>query len=130
MREGKNIPIWFNEEDRRRVQEGAALAGYRQLSKYIRDRALGKHGEGAEARSDAQGRAERQAIEQRLAGIEESLASIRAMLAMVLALVRQRATTGEVGNLLVALEGSNAPEEALTSIAPELAAVLGGQLDL
>ena len=47
MRSGKAIAIWYSEEDRRRVQEAATLTGYRQVSKYIRDRSLGRDTAGA-----------------------------------------------------------------------------------
>ncbi|MFP7072910.1 conjugal transfer protein TraA, partial [Xanthomonas hortorum pv. gardneri] len=40
MSSGKSIPVWYSEEDRRRVEEAAALAGYKHLSKYIRDKSL------------------------------------------------------------------------------------------
>lgn len=124
MREGKNIPVWFNGEDRRRVQEAAALAGYRHLSKYIRDRALGRHGESASTRSGLKAQADQQQLGEHLAAIEQSQATTQAMLAMVLGLVHKRATTGEVSALLEACEYADGASDLLARLTPDFATVL------
>lgn len=37
-KKGSALPIWFSVEERQRLEEGAALAGYKHLSTYIKDR--------------------------------------------------------------------------------------------
>ena len=37
-KKGKSIPIWFNETEHKRLEEAAALMGYRALSTYIKDK--------------------------------------------------------------------------------------------
>ena len=42
MRSGETLSVWLSTEDRRRLEEGCAIAGYSRLSKYVRDRVLGR----------------------------------------------------------------------------------------
>lgn len=41
-KKGSAVPIWFSEEERRRLEEGAAVAGYKHLSTYIKDKVFGR----------------------------------------------------------------------------------------
>ena len=125
MDTGKSIPVWFTEEDRRRVEEAAALAGYKHLSKYIRDRAMGRDSQREAARDSMEVWAERQELSGRLAEIERGQRAAHALLAMLLFLVRKKATTGEFNELVVACEHAGVPADFLTALAPELASLVG-----
>ncbi len=41
-KKGSAIPIWFSGPERQRLEEGAALAGYKHLSTYIKDRVFAR----------------------------------------------------------------------------------------
>jgi hypothetical protein len=123
MRAGGAIPVWFSEQDRRKVEEAAALAGYRHLSKYIRDRTLGRHDD--EGRDPVQAWAAREDLVDRLAAIHRSgQASTLALLASLLVLVASKATTRERSELAAACAAAANPAEVLSAAFPDLAAEL------
>ena len=124
MSTGKSIPVWFTDEDRRRVEEAAALAGYKHLSKYIRDKALDRGGQREATRDSMEAWAERQELIGRLAEIERSQKSAHALLAMLLFLMRKKATTGEFNELVLACEKAGVPAELLAASFPELASLI------
>jgi hypothetical protein len=41
-KKGSAVPIWFSENERYRLEEGAALAGYKHLSTYIKDKVFAR----------------------------------------------------------------------------------------
>lgn len=41
-KKGSAIPIWFSVSERQSLEEGAALAGYKHLSTYIKDRVFAR----------------------------------------------------------------------------------------
>jgi|GEM_PF-1587964 len=124
MSTGKSIPVWFTDEDRRRVEEAAALAGYKHLSKYIRDKALDRGGQREATRDSMEAWAERQELIGRLAEIERSQKTAHALLAMLLFLARKKATTGEFNELVLACEKAGVPAELLAASFPELASLI------
>jgi hypothetical protein len=71
--------------------------------------------------SDAKNWSDGQEISGRLAQLENSLRTSHALLAMVLALTRKKATAGEVTDLVVACRSSAIPSDVLAAIAPQLA---------
>ena len=121
MTTGKCIPVWFTDDDRSRVEEAAALAGYKHLSKYIRDKALGRDGRYAAERDNVHAWADQQELTCRLAEIERSQETAHALLAMLLFLIRKKATTGEVNDLVLACEQAGMPAELLATAFPDLA---------
>ncbi|MHA6893600.1 conjugal transfer protein TraA [Ralstonia pseudosolanacearum] len=124
MSTGKSIPVWFTDEDRRRVEEAAALGGYKHLSKYLRDKALGRGGHSETGRDSMEAWAERQEVIGRLAEIERNQKATHTLLAMLLSLVRDKATTGGVKELVLACENSRMPMDILDATSPDLAASL------
>jgi hypothetical protein len=124
MNTGKSIPVWFTEDDRRRVEEAAALAGYKHLSKYIRDKALGRDGQREADRHSMEAWAERQELIGRLAEIERGQQTAHALLAMLIFLMRKKATTGEINDLILACEKAGMPAELLAASSPELASLI------
>lgn len=129
MSTGKSIPVWFTEEDRRRVEEAAALAGYRHLSKYIRDKALSRDGQREAARDSMDAWAERQELIGRLAEIERSQKTAHALLAMLIFLMRKKATTGEFNELVLACGKAGMPAELLAASVPELTPLIAGFME-
>ncbi|WP_250504597.1 hypothetical protein [Caballeronia sp. AZ7_KS35] len=129
MSTGKSIPVWFSEEDRRRVEEAAALAGYKHLSAYIRDKAMSRDSQRDAARDSMETWAERQELNGRLAEIERSQTTSHTLLAALLFLVRKKATTGEFNDLVLACKdaviGTATPAELLAASSPELAWLIG-----
>ncbi|SAK83297.1 hypothetical protein AWB77_04267 [Caballeronia fortuita] len=128
MSTGKSIPVWFSEEDRRRVEEAAALAGYKHLSKYIRDKAMSREGQREAARDNMESWAERQELLGRLAEIERSQQTAHTLLSALLFLMRKKATTGELNDLMLACEhavsGAGMLAELLAASSPELASLI------
>ena len=125
MNGSQSVSVWYSEQDRRRLEEAAALAGYRHLSKYIRDKSLSRRDPGELGRDSLDAWAEREELAGRLADIERSQRSASALLAMLLFLVRNRATAGEMHQLFLACEKSTEPGDVLAAALPELAPLLG-----
>ncbi|UUW74400.1 hypothetical protein [Pseudomonas oryzihabitans] len=116
---GRTVPIRFNTEQLARVEEAAALAGYKHLSAYIRDRVLamdkGAHRPGVEDWAE----------QQRMIGLLESIAQEqtrnRAILTVAIYLIRQNVTQGKVNELRAQLQHLDGAEDALAVLLPELA---------
>ncbi|MDQ7915848.1 hypothetical protein RCF34_22320 [Pseudomonas sp. 102515] len=116
---GRTVPIRFNTEQLARVEEAAALAGYKHLSAYIRDRVLatdkGAHRPGVEDWAE----------QQRMLGLLESIAQEqtrnRAILTVAIYLIRQNVTQGKVNELRAQLQHLDGAEDALAVLLPELA---------
>lgn len=124
MNNGKAIPVWYSQEERRRLEEAAALAGYRHLSKYIRDRALGYDSQHTSARDSMDAWAERQELAGRLAEIERSQRRAQALLAMLLFLLRGKAMAAEIDALLLACENARTSGDLLAAASSQLAALM------
>ena len=117
---GKTVPIRLNDEQLARVEESAALAGYKHLSTYMRDRLL----EPSKVDSH-QGGIDQWADQQRIMSLLESLdqaqATNRTILAIVVYLLRQNSTQGKLSELRAELSAFGSNEEALAALLPELA---------
>jgi hypothetical protein len=123
MASGGSIPVWFSEQDRRKVEEAAALAGYRHLSKYIRDRALGRNED--DGLDPVQAWAARVDLVDRLTAIQrDGQASTMALLAALLVLVASKSTSRERNELAAACATAANPAEVLTTAFPDLATLL------
>lgn len=118
---GSSVPVWFAEEDRRRVEEACALAGYRHLSKFIRDRSLGRDGREDAQRDRLQTWADHQELVQRLTEVEHAQKQAQTLLAMLLFLLQKRATAAETRELQLACESARTQADLLAAAAPELA---------
>lgn len=117
---GKTVPIRLNDEQLARVEESAALAGYKHLSTYMRDRLL----EPSKVDSH-QGGIDQWADQQRIMSLLESLdqaqATNRTILAIVVYLLRPNSTQGKLSELRAELSALGSNEEALAALLPELA---------
>ena len=124
MNNGKAIPVWYSQEDRRRLEEAAALAGYRHLSTYIRDKSLGYDSQRASVRDSVDAWADRQELAGRLADIERSQSRAQALLAVLLFLRHGKATTTETNALLLACENARTSGDLLAASSSQLAALM------
>lgn len=124
MNGSQSVSVWYTEQERRRLEEAAALAGYKHLSKYIRDKSLNRRDPSELGRDSLDAWAERQELAGRLADIERSHRSASALLAMLLFLVRKKATSAEMHQLFLACEKSTEPGEVLAAALPELSTLL------
>ena len=117
---GKTVPIRLNDEQLARVEESAALAGYKHLSTYMRDRLL----EPSKVDSH-QGGIDQWADQQRILSLLESLDQAQAtnltILAIVVYLLRQNSTQGRLSERRAELSALGSNEEALAALLPELA---------
>ena len=105
MSETKPIPIRFSKDERQRLEEAAVLAGYKHVSAYIRDRALGKD------RDDVEAWAARQEMSARLAALDHGQKSMQAALALILFLVKRKASTGDVSELQASIAHASEQQE-------------------
>ncbi|SAL60189.1 conjugal transfer protein TraA [Caballeronia humi] len=124
MNDGKSISVWYSEDERGRLEQAAALAGYRHLSKYIRDKSLDSSSHRKTARDSVQTWAEQEELGGRLAEIERAQKAAQALLAMLIFLVRKKATMGDINELVLVCENAGSPAEVLAGSLPELAAML------
>lgn len=125
MSRSRSIPIRYSEEELQRLEPAAALAGYKHLSTFIRDRSLDRVGGGRNSDEGIGAWAERQELTGRLAALDQQQRSTEALLLMVLALIRKKATTGEINELRALIEHSNGDRESLAGAAfPGLPALL------
>ena len=117
---GNTVTIRLNDEQLARVEESAALAGYKHRSTYMRDRVL----EPSKVDSH-QGGIDQWADQQRILSLLESLdqaqATNRTILAIVVYLLRQNSTQGKLNELRAELSALGSSEEALAALLPELA---------
>lgn len=128
MSEGKSISVWYTADERRRLEDAAASAGYPHLSAYIRDKSLDRGGlrsaHQLTPREGVEAWAERQELAGRLAEIERNQKGAQALLAMLLFLMRKKATTGEFNELILACEQAGVPAELLAASFPQLASLI------
>lgn len=122
---GSAIPVWYAEEDRRKVEEACALAGYSHLSTYIRDRSLGRDGREQAHCDRLQMWADHQELVQSLADVENAQRQAQTLLAMLLFLVQKRATAAEIRELLHVCESARTHTDLLSASAPEFVRLLG-----
>ncbi len=135
MDKGSPISLWFSEDDRRCLDQAAALAGYRHVSTYIRDRVMGRisthssAGPGGAHGASLAWPGEAAGVREQLAELERRQRSMHAICAMLLFLVRARSTTGEVSELLAACHGAEGIEALLADAFPQLALALQRLVD-
>lgn len=116
---GKTVPIRFNTEQLARVEEAAALAGYKHLSSYIRDRVLATDKGGRQLDMDSW--AEQQRMLGLLENITQEQARSRTIQAIAVYLLRQGTGQGKINALRAELQHLVSSEDALAALLPDLA---------
>ena len=116
----KTLPIRFNDEQTARLEEAAALAGYKHLSTYVRDRALATDKSGGR-QTDLDNWADQQRILSLLESLDREQGTNRTILAIAVYLLRQNSTQGKLNELRAELSALVSNEDALATLLPELA---------
>jgi hypothetical protein len=124
LNDGKSISVWYTEDERSRVEQAAVLAGYKHLSKYIREKSLERGGHRESVRDSMDIWAERQELVGRLADIERSQKSAHGLLITLLFLVSKKATAGEIRELSLLCEKTGMPADVLAVSLPELTSLI------
>ena len=116
----KTLPIRFNDEQTARLEEAAALAGYKHLSTYVRDRALATDRSGGR-QADLDNWADQQRILSLLESLEHSQAANQTIMTIAVYLLRQSSTQGKLNELRTELSALGINGEVLAALLPELA---------
>lgn len=116
---GKTVPIRFNTEQLARVEEAAALAGYKHLSSYIRDRVLAP--DKGSRQVDMDSWAEQQRLLGLLENITQEQARSRTIQTITVYLLQQGTTKGTINKLRAELQQLISSEDALATLLPDLA---------
>ncbi|AIY44234.1 hypothetical protein LT85_p055 (plasmid) [Collimonas arenae] len=120
MADEKPLSVRYSADEKNRLEQAAALAGYKKLGPYIRDKSLDKIGHQSGGRDSLEMWAERQEITGRLAEIEATQKAANAMLTTLVYLVHRKATAGEISDLRAAVEYAGLSSNVLDKIAPDI----------
>ena len=120
MTQGKSISVRFSHQDVKEIELTAALAGYTNLSAFIRDKTLGRGRFEVPGQSDVSTWSSAQEVAARLAELDGNLKASHVMLTMLLTLARKRATTGEVAELVGACQVASNFTDVMYLVAPDL----------
>ncbi|WP_052688456.1 hypothetical protein [Xanthomonas albilineans] len=120
MAESILVSIRYSNDQLARVEQAAAITGYKSRAAYIRDRSLTPVGGG-----DSGGA---YVVSESLAELEQGQRQVQAVLAILLALLRRKATSGELAELRASLarleQLGAAPSSLLEELDPELGGVV------
>ena len=116
----KTLPIRLNDEQEARLEQAAALAGYKHLSTYVRDRALASE-KSSGRQSDLASWADQQRTLGLLESISQAQAENRTLLTIAVHLLRQGLQQGKVNELRAELSHLADPDQLISRLLPELA---------
>ncbi|APQ06931.1 hypothetical protein [Pseudomonas syringae] len=116
----KTLPIRLTDEQTRRLEEGAALAGYKHVSTYARDRLFSLI-EQDKSQDQVAHWATMQKIEYQLDSIEQSQAVQQTLMAATLYLISENSSTGVRNGLRAQLKSLGASTQILDALLPDLA---------
>ena len=117
MKLAKVISIRMNEDELQRLEQAAALGGYRSLSTYIRKQIFSSGRKQEQDSNELTDWAEQQKIGSQLSNIASSQVE---MLSALLFLVHKKATGSEISELRAAIRAGERRLSLLDKIAPEL----------
>lgn len=116
----KTLPIRLNDDQEARLEQAAALAGYKHLSTYVRDRALASEKSGAR-QTDLDSWADQQRMLGLLENVSQAKAENRALLTIAVYLLRQGLQQGKVNQLRAELSHLADADQLISTLLPELA---------
>lgn len=116
----KTLPIRLNDDQEARLEQAAALAGYKHLSTYVRDRALASEKSGGR-QTDLDSWADQQRMLGLLENISQAQAQNRTLLTIAVHLLRQGLQQGKVNELRAELSHLADADQLIRSLLPELA---------
>lgn len=116
----KTLPIRLNDDQEARLEQAAALAGYKHLSTYVRDRALANEKSGGR-QTDLDSWADQQRMLGLLENVSQAQAQNRTLLTIAVFLLRQGLQQGKVNELRAELSHMADADQLISTLLPELA---------
>ncbi|MCQ9178430.1 MULTISPECIES: hypothetical protein [Pseudomonas] len=116
----KTLPIRLNDDQEARLEQAAALAGYKHLSTYVRDRALASEKSGGR-QTDLDSWADQQRVLGLLENVSQAQAQNRTLLTIAVHLLRQGLQQGKVNELRAELSHLADTDQLIRTLLPELA---------
>lgn len=116
----KTLPIRLNDDQEARLEQAAALAGYKHLSTYVRDRALASEKSGGR-QTDLDSWADQQRMLGLLENVSLAQAQNRTLLTIAVFLLRQGLQQGKVNELRAELSHMADADQMISTLLPELA---------
>ncbi|UPU95719.1 hypothetical protein M0766_29985 (plasmid) [Pseudomonas putida] len=115
----KTLPIRLNDDQEARLEQAAALAGYKHLSTYVRDRALSNEKSGGR-QTDLDSWADQQRMLGLLENVSQAQAENRTLLTIAVYLLRQGLQQGKVNELRAELSHLADADQLINTLLPEL----------
>ena len=115
----KTLPIRLNDDQEARLEQAAALAGYKHLSTYVRDRALSNEKSGGR-QTDLDSWADQQRMLGLLENVSQAQAENRTLLTIAVHLLRQGLQQGKVNELRAELSHLADADQLINTLLPEL----------
>jgi hypothetical protein len=122
MARTKTLPVRFDDDELRLLEQSAALAKYPYVTTYIRDKTLDRLP--GQALGLSRSAAEIEDLLDRLSVIERTQDSTHVLIALLLFFVRKRATSGEVADLIATCQHSIDADRLVRKALPDLGPVL------
>lgn len=116
----KILPIRLNDDQEARLEQAAALAGYKNLSTFVRDRVLASEKSGGR-QSDLDSWADQQRMLGLLENVSQAQAQNRTLLTIAVHLLRQGLQQGKVNELRAELSHLVDADQLIRALLPELA---------
>jgi len=116
----KTLPIRLNDDQEARLEQAAALAGYKHLSTYVRDRPLASEKSGGR-QTDLDSWADQQRVLGLLENVSQAQAQNRTLLTIAVHLLRQGLQQGKVNELRAELSHLADTDQLIRTLLPELA---------
>ncbi|WP_256579805.1 MULTISPECIES: hypothetical protein [unclassified Pseudomonas] len=116
----KTLPIRLNDDQEARLEQAAALAGYKHLSTFVRDRALASEKSGGR-QTDLDSWADQQRMLGLLENVSQAQAENRTLLTIAVYLLRQSLQQGKVNQLRAELSHLADADQLISTLLPELA---------
>ncbi|NMX42156.1 hypothetical protein HBO34_30335 [Pseudomonas veronii] len=110
----------LNDDQEARLEQAAALAGYKHLSTYVRDRALASEKSGGR-QTDLDSWADQQRVLGLLENVSQAQAQNRTLLTIAVHLLRQGLQQGKVNELRAELSHLADTDQLIRTLLPELA---------
>ena len=120
MKLAKVISIRMNEDELHRLEQAAALGGYRSLSTYIRKQIFNSPKKQEQESGGLNDWAEQQKVSSQLNDIANFQAELQVMVSALLFLAHKKATGNEMSELRAAIKAGERKLNLLDKIAPEL----------
>nr|WP_238841822.1 MULTISPECIES: hypothetical protein [Pseudomonas] len=109
----------MNDDQEARLEQAAALAGYKHLSTYVRDRALSNEKSGGR-QTDLDSWADQQRMLGLLENVSQAQAENRTLLTIAVYLLRQGLQQGKVNELRAELSHLADADQLINTLLPEL----------